>query len=107
MATNVVPLRHPTAPPTRAELASRVRANLIETGGALTLSLPHVPQRMLQRGVVMRQILDTIEKGEVTSGPTKDEYGDWRIKFMRKTCGRRVQVVVAVREKSFLVVTVI
>jgi hypothetical protein len=48
-----------------------------------------------------------LRKGEGISGPTKDQYGDWRIKVRRYVAGRRVQVVVAVKEKEFTVVTVI
>ena len=55
----------------------------------------------------MREILETVRNGEGVSGPTLDAYGDLRIKLRRYVAGRRVQVVVAVREKDFSVVTVI
>ena len=55
----------------------------------------------------MRQALEVLRKGRPVSGPALDEYGDWRIKLTRKVAGRRVQVVVAVKEKHLVVVTVI
>ena len=55
----------------------------------------------------MRQGLEVLRKGKGVSGPTLDEYGDYRIKLKRKVAGRRVQVVVAVKETHFDMVTVI
>jgi hypothetical protein len=68
---------------------------------------PHLRQRMAQRGKTMRDILETVRRGEGVSGPTLDQYGDGRIRMRRSVAGRRVQVVVAVRERDFSVVTVI
>lgn len=62
---------------------------------------------MIQRGITMRQILEVARKGEAVSGPTLDEWGDWRIKLRRKVAGRRVQIVTAVKADLFIVVTVI
>jgi hypothetical protein len=67
---------------------------------------PHLKERMAQRGKTMRDILETVRKGEGVSGPQLDPYGDWRIRMRRFVSGRRVQVVVAVREKDFSVVTI-
>jgi len=55
----------------------------------------------------MRQVLDTLRHGRVVSGPTKDEWGDWRVKLRRKVAGRRVQIVVVVKERHLDVVTAI
>jgi uncharacterized protein DUF4258 len=64
-------------------------------------------ERMAQRGKTMRDILETMRNGEGVSGPALDKYGDWRIRMRRLVFGRRVQVVVAVRENEFSVVAVI
>jgi len=106
MASNVLPLKDPKALPTLAELVSRVR-QMAQVTENIGLHHPHLRARMAERGVTMRQILETVRKGEGISGPTKDVYGDWRIKLRRLVAGRRVQVVVAVREINFTVVTVI
>lgn len=55
----------------------------------------------------MREILETLRKGEGVVTPTLDEYGDYRIKMRRIVSGKKIQVVVAVREKDFSVITVI
>jgi hypothetical protein len=105
MTAKIVPLRHPKAPPL-AELVNRVR-ELAKDSENFGFAYPHVQQRMRQRGLVMRQVLETIEKGEPISGPDMDPYGDWRIKLRWRVCRRTVQVVVAIKERSFMVVTVI
>lgn len=106
MTAIVVPLRHPNTAPTLAELVAKVRV-LAEDTDSVEFLNPHVQMRMSQRGVSMRQVLETLRKGDGMSGPKQDEYGDWRIKLRRLVAGRRVQVVVAVKEKTLALITVI
>ena len=108
MTAEVVPLRKfsPKAPPTLAELAARVRA-LAKDSENIGFDHPHLQIRMAQRGLTMRQVLETLRKGESVSGPTLDKYGDWRIKLKRLVAGRRVQVVVAVKDERIDVATAI
>jgi len=68
---------------------------------------PHFQLRLKQRKVNMRQVLETIRKGNPVGSPKLDHWGDWRIKLRRKAAGRTVQVVVAVKTDHFVVVTVI
>jgi hypothetical protein len=105
MTASIVPLRHPKAPPPLAELVNRVH-ELAKDSANFGFAYPHVQVRMAQRGIVMRQILETLQKGEGLSHQT-DQYGDWRVKLRRIVCGRKIQVVVAIKENSFMVVTVI
>lgn len=67
----------------------------------------HTKQRMKERDVTSRQILDVLRLGKGIDGPTLDQYGDWRIKLSRYSAGRLVQVVVAVKEEHLEVITVI
>lgn len=110
MSAEIVPFRPPKAKPkpdpTRQELVARLR-KLAEDTGNMHMDAPHLKQRMAQRGKTMRQILETVRKGECVSGPTKDQWGDWRLKLRRCVAGQRVQVVVAVKDRHFVVVTVI
>ncbi len=55
----------------------------------------------------MRQILEVLRHGRAVSDPAADRYGEWRIKLKRRVAGRRVQVVVAVKEDHIVVVTAI
>ncbi len=108
MVENVVPLqpKRPSSAPSRDELVRKVRALATETAN-LRFDHPHIQERLAKRGITMRQVLDVLRHGSGTSGPTKDDYGDWRIKLGRRVAGRRVQVVVAVKEDYLVVVTAI
>jgi hypothetical protein len=105
---NVVQLRQglKKVPPTLKELVERVR-HLMQDSENIGFMNPHVKQRMKQRGKTMREILEVLKKGEGVKGPDLDEFGDYRIKIRRCVCGKRTQVVVAVRENDFSVITVI
>lgn len=94
-----------TPVPTLAELVARVR-ELAKDSQNMTLPDPHLRQRMQQRGKTMRDILETLKKGEGIKGPDLDKFGDYRIKLRRCVCGKRTQIVVAIREKDFSVVTI-
>lgn len=91
--------------PTLRELVLRLR-ELRKDSDNMGLPHPHLKMRMKQRGKSMRDILETLKKGEGVSGPTLDRYGDWRIKLRRCVAGKRTQVVVAVRNTDFTVITV-
>jgi hypothetical protein len=108
MAAEIVPIGQPKPkpPPTLSELVQRVH-ELAKDPNNIGFLSPHSQMRMKQRGITMRLVLETLRNGEGISGPTKDQYGDWRIKMRRYVAGRRVQVVVSVKEQEFSVVTVI
>ena len=104
----VIELRpaHPRKEPTLQELVARVR-DLVQDSLNVGFDHPHIKERMAQRGKTMRDVLETLKKGEGVKGPEKDKYGDYRIKLRRSVCGKRTQVVVAVRERDLTVITVI
>lgn len=99
------PKRPPSAP-SRDELVQKVRALATDTTN-LWFDHPHFQQRLAGRGITMRQVLTVLRQGNAASGPTLDEHGDWRIKLKKRVAGRRVQVVVAVKEDHLVVVTTI
>jgi hypothetical protein len=105
----VVPFRpksvsEPT--PSAAALEDRVHW-LAKDSANLRFDSPHFQARLALRKVTMRQVMETLRQGSVIDGPTKDEWGDWRVKLQRRVAGRRVQIVVAVKERHLCVVTVI
>lgn len=75
--------------------------------GKISFDQPHYKERLVERDITMRQVISTIEKGEIIDGPKKDQYGDWRIKLKRFVAGRKVQVVLALNNGKSTVVTVI
>lgn len=68
---------------------------------------PHFRERLKQRDITMRQVLATLQKGEITDGPNKDDHGDFRRKMKRYVAGRKIQVVLALNVGKCTVVTVI
>lgn len=110
MSDRVVPLRPPERPPRLDELVNLTRAlaALGEDTTRIHFGHPHFRERLAQRKVSMRQVLETLrELSPVGKDPTLDRYGDWRIKLRYVTSGRRVQVVVAVKPDHIVLVTVI
>ena len=104
---DVVELKpRPKKEPTLPELVAKVR-ELAKDSLKIGFDHPHIKQRMAQRGKTMREVLETLKKGEGVKGPDKDKYGDYRIKLRRCVCGKRTQIVVAVRESDLTVITVI
>jgi Domain of unknown function (DUF4258) len=91
--------------PTLRDLVLRVR-ELAKDSANMGLPHPHLKMRMKQRGKTMRDILETVKKGEGVSGPQLDRFGDWRIKLRRCVAGKRTQIVIAVRDADFSVITV-
>jgi hypothetical protein len=109
MSDRVVPLRPPEQPPRLDELVLQTRA-LAAPGQDTTrihFDHPHFQQRLVQRKVSMRQVLETLREGSAEGTPTRDHYGDWRIKLRHTASGRPVQVVVAVKQDHLVLVTVI
>jgi len=97
MAATVIPFKQQPLPksPTAEQLRKRVQGIAQDTS-KLLFDNPHLKMRMAERQINMRMVLEVLRKGTVVSGPTKDKYGDWRIKMRRLVAGRRVAVVVAV-----------
>jgi hypothetical protein len=105
---DVIQLRkeHRKVAPSLVDLVNRVRI-LAKDSDNIGFSSPHLKDRMKSRGKTMREILEVLKRGEGVKGPDLDEFGDYRIKLRRCVCGKRTQVVVAVREHDFSVIIVI
>jgi len=106
-----VPLRQtePVQFPDIRALVSRTRALAAEENLSkyIFFDHPHFHVRLKQRGLSMRHILETVREGEASGKPSRDPYGDWRIKLKRIVAGRAVQVVVAVKVDQIVLVTTI
>ncbi|MDE0523834.1 MAG: DUF4258 domain-containing protein [Boseongicola sp.] len=60
------------------------------------MDIPHFQDRMVERDIDMRSVLEVLRKGRSVGPPELDQNGDWRIRMRRMVAGRRVNVVVAV-----------
>lgn len=89
-----------------ASFESRVHSLAMDSAN-LQFRHPHFQARLAERQITMRQVLEVLRKGCVIDGPNIDKWGDPRVKLQRRVAGRRVQVVVAVKEEHLDVVTVI
>jgi Domain of unknown function (DUF4258) len=111
MARNVIPLVRPRAATPEdavSPAAFELRVHeLAKVSTNIHFGHPHFRDRLVERGLTMRQVLEVLRKGCITDGPTKDKWGDWRVKLQRRVAGRRVQIVVAVKENHLDVVTAI
>ena len=92
--------------PPRSEVQARVH-ELSKDLANIRFNHPHFQARLIERQLTMRQVLEALRKGLVIDGPTRDQWGDLGAKLRRKVAGRRVQIVVAVKEKHLDAVTVI
>lgn len=92
-------LRFPNAKPREPslkELASRVNSLASLDSRNVHMLVPHFRERMEERGITARLVLEVLRAGYGSGKPTLDPSGDWRITMRRKVAGRRVHVVVAV-----------
>ena len=75
---------------------SRVHTLVLADTLNVRMSEPHFRQRMRERGIAMRLVLEVLKSGRSVGRPELDELGDWRIHMRRKVAGQRVNVIVAV-----------
>jgi hypothetical protein len=109
MSDRVVPIRPPSEQLPRLDelvLQTRTLAASGQDTTRIHFDHPHFRQRLVQRKVSMRQVLETLREGSAEGTPTRDRYGDWRIKLRHTASGRPVQVVVAVKQDHLVLVTV-
>ena len=97
MGASVIPFRgaRRESPPVE-QMVERVQA--LSTADSLNVRMnePHFKERMMERGIDMRLVLEVLRRGRAVGHPKLDEFGDWRITMRRKVAGRRVHVVVAI-----------
>lgn len=103
----LVPMPEPLVPQEPLEAFVKRTHELSKNSANVYFDNPHAQQRMRERKVSVRQIFDVLRHGKGIDGPTRDKYGDWRIKLKRFTAGRSVQVVVVVKDDYLEIVTVI
>ena len=96
MGSSVIPFHKekPNSPPD--DLVGRVQT--LSMADSLNVHITeHCRDRMLEREIAMRSVLEVLRHGRSVGPPKLDEEcGDWRIEMRRKVAGQRVHVVVAV-----------
>lgn len=96
--------------PLTQERATEIIRECAETTWRVAVTR-HAHQRMEERGVTMHQVMECLEKGELTQAPEKDESGDWKCHVRRIASGMEVTIVAAIeissREDQTIVITVL
>ena len=82
--------------PSADQLVSRVHSLALADSLNVRMSEPHLKQRMRERGINVRLVMEVLRSGRAVGRPELDEFGDWRIHMRRKVAGQRINVVVAV-----------
>lgn len=93
----------PEAKLTLEEVVKKVH-EISQNSANVYLDNSHVKKNKRERLVTNKQIFDVLQYGVGIDGPYLDEHGDWRIKLKKFTCGRKVQVVIALKKDNKLVV---
>lgn len=72
-------------------------------------ALPHAQNRMIERGILFRQVLNVLRDGDLVSGPIwdPDKEQGWRCRFRRITAGFRVDIVAKLVERGDTCVLVV
>lgn len=85
---------------------------LVAEGGRVTFR-PHAFQRMEERDISNAQVMQVLQRGEVTEGPEySTTYQNWKFRMEANTAGEHVSVVAAIEiqtlmGQSIAVITVI
>lgn len=60
----------------------------------MVLRTQHLVEMMLERDITMRQVLSTLRRGQVVSGPEwSEDHNNWTYKVQKLSSGRDVTVV--------------
>lgn len=81
--------------PSAEQLAQHVHSLAVDSFN-VRMDEQHFKGAMADAGLGMRQILEVLRNGRVSGHPEIDEYGDHRIRMVRRVAGTRIVVVVAV-----------
>ena len=92
-------------PPPARQLAQHVHRLSAADTLNVRMDEPHFRERMLQRGVDIRSVLEVLREGRAVGNAEQDDYGAWRIEMSRRVAGRRVHVAVAVYEDHVVCIT--
>ena len=72
--------------PDAGELVKRIHALSVD-GVNVRMNEPHFGERLVDRGIDMRSVLEVLRRGRSVGKPQLDEYGDWRMEMRRKVAG--------------------
>ena len=90
----VQPLR-----PTDAGFLRKLRA--IATDSDCVVLTKHAKQRMRQRGINQRQIMECLRRGRICEPAHLTIQGDWKATLEHRYAGDRVGVVVAIERQEY------
>lgn len=104
--TKRIPLNRFNPPFTLEEAVEKIHEIASKSENVFFLS-SHAKDRARTRNASSRQIFDVLRNGKGIDGPKLGKHGDWVVKLKHYTCGRPVQVVVALNEKNEECITIV
>ncbi len=79
-----------------------IRELAADSGNVIILR--HCRERMEQRGITIRQILQCLRKGTIQEGPFLNDHCSWQVTMARHAAGDEISCVVAI-EGNLIVIT--
>lgn len=90
-----------------AEECRRWVDELLGEGGRVTYAR-HTMERMEERDITNKQVMEVLRRGEITQGPTySTEYQNWKFRMEANTAGENIAVVAAIEIQSLMGETVV
>lgn len=91
MVLNVIPIGM-----NDQRLARRIAGVAADSSKVVIVS--HAKQRMRQRGVLLTQVLQVLQKGRVTDHAHRNVHGNWQCTLEATIAGDRIKVAAALQE---------
>jgi hypothetical protein len=66
--------------------------------------LPHASQRMKQRRITPKMVLECLLRGVIVEGPVLSQKGTWELAMLRMAAGQKLRVALAIDLPSRLII---
>ena len=102
---NVVPMKAPAEEPTNLTSSfARAKARELSMDSKNVHLTNHAKQRMEERKINLKQVLNCLENGIVHDFPYKNVHGNWQFDINYKTAGNAIKVGVAIDWPNDLII---
>ena len=77
----------------------RKRIALISRDSARVVTISHAKKRMVQRRILLTQVLQVLNGGKVVEPAHRNIHGNWQCTLERLVAGDRIKIVAALEER--------